>query len=151
MCIRDSFSHSSEPPGDAVAGVPESAFAMLASDSEPRNVKLHIRGNHQTLGDEVPRGLLRTIANETAPRPVNGSGRLELAEWIASPSNPLTARVMVNRIWKHHFGRGIVRSPDNFGAMGEAPTHPELLDYLAARFVESGWSIKEMHLSLIHI
>jgi hypothetical protein len=88
---------------------------------------------------------LRRLAGENPPRAVSGSGRLELANWIASRSNPLTARVMVNRIWQHHFGRGIVRTPDNFGAMGEAPTHPELLDYLATRFVESGWSIKSMH------
>jgi hypothetical protein len=139
------FSHSKEPPKVPKKRFPSPQFAMLAADHEPHHVKLHIRGNHQTFGEEVPRGMLRTIAGETNPKAVAGSGRLELAEWIASPSNPLTARVMVNRIWKHHFGRGIVRSPDNFGAMGEAPTHPELLDYLAARFVESGWSIKEMH------
>ena len=74
-----------------------------------------------------------------------GSGRLELARWIASPDNPLTARVMVNRIWQHHFGEGLVRTPSNFGRLGEPPTHPELLDYLARRFVRSGWSIKAMH------
>jgi hypothetical protein len=110
---------------------------------------LHIRGNHTTLGDEVPRGLLRLIANEKTPQPTNGSGRREFAAWIASTSNPLTARVMVNRIWKHHFGRGIVRTPDNFGIMGEPPTHPELLDYLAARFVEGGWSIKKLHRTIL--
>jgi hypothetical protein len=127
------------------AQIPESAFAMVATDHQPANVKLHVRGNHLSLGDEVPRGLLRLVANETKPRPVDGSGRREFAEWIASPANPLTARVMVNRIWKHHFGRGLVRTPDNFGMMGETPTHPELLDYLAARFVEGGWSIKKLH------
>jgi hypothetical protein len=143
------------PPLDAAriaaleAQIPESAFAMMAADYEPHNVKLHIRGNHATLGDEVPRGLLRLVANEKTPRQVAGSGRLEFAEWIASSSNPLTARVMVNRIWKHHFGRGLVRTPDNFGVMGEAPTHPELLDYLAARFIEGGWSIKNLHRQIL--
>jgi hypothetical protein len=70
---------------------------------------------------------------------------MALADWIASPANPLTARVMANRIWQRHFGEGIVRTPDNFGRMGERPTHPELLDWLAARFVEGGWSVKKMH------
>jgi hypothetical protein len=89
--------------------------------------------------------LLRLVANRATPEPVNGSGRLELADWIASAANPLTARVMVNRIWKHHFGRGLVRTPDNFGVMGEPPTNPELLDYLAGRFIQSGWSVKDLH------
>src|SRR6185436_7766280 len=75
----------------------------------------------------------------------NGSGRLELARAIASRDNPLTARVMVNRIWAHHFGRGIVGTPSNFGTLGERSTHPELLDYLAARFVENRWSVKKLH------
>src|SRR5437867_9094427 len=84
----------------------------------------------------------------TAIPPTHGrtSGRRRaLAEWIASPGNPLTARVMVNRIWHHHFGRGIVATLDNFGKMGERPTHPELLDWLAVEFMNRGWSIKEMH------
>src|SRR5262249_37885989 len=74
-----------------------------------------------------------------------GSGRLELAEAIASANNPLTARVLVNRVWQHHFGKGLVRTPSNFGALGERPTHPELLDCLAQRFIRSGWSIKALH------
>jgi hypothetical protein len=73
------------------------------------------------------------------------SGRLELAGWLVDPLNPLTARVMVNRIWQHHFGRGLVATPNDFGARGRPPTHPELLDYLASRFVQDGWSIKTMH------
>jgi hypothetical protein len=73
------------------------------------------------------------------------SGRKQLANWIADPENPLTARVMVNRIWQHHFGRGLVETPSNFGVRGAAPTHPDLLDYLARRFIESGWSIKALH------
>ncbi|MCC6362075.1 MAG: PSD1 domain-containing protein [Bryobacterales bacterium] len=124
--------------------IPESAFAMISRDDSPRNVRLHIRGNHQNLGEEEPRQFLRIIAGDHQPPIENGSGRLELAGWMASESNPLTARVMVNRIWKHHFGSGIVRTVDNFGKMGEAPSHPELLDWLACRFMESGWSVKQM-------
>ena len=126
------------------AAIPESAFATVASDLDPHDVRVHVRGSHQQLGDVAPRGFLRIVAGDSRPVP-RGSGRWELAEAIASPANPLTARVMVNRIWKHHFGQGLVRTPDNFGLMGETPTHPELLDYLAARFVEEGWSVKKMH------
>ncbi len=127
------------------AQIPDSEFAMLAMDRDPHNVRIHIRGNHQSLGDEVPRRFLQVIAGEDQPPIESGSGRLRLAEWMLSPRNPLTARVMVNRIWAHHFAKGLVRTPDNFGATGDAPTHPELLDYLASRFVQSGWSVKAMH------
>src|SRR5439155_1612179 len=81
--------------------------------------------------------------------PENASGRLQLAEWLTSRDNPLTARVMVNRIWQQHFGRGIVTTPSNFGLRGEEPTHPELLDYLASLFMERNWSIKEMHREIL--
>ncbi|MDX1982734.1 MAG: PSD1 and planctomycete cytochrome C domain-containing protein [Bryobacteraceae bacterium] len=125
--------------------VPPSAFAMLSKDEDPRDIPLHIRGSHQNLGAPVPRHFLQFIAGERQPPVSNGSGRLELAEWVGGGKNPLTARVMVNRMWKHHFGSGIVRSTDNFGRLGEAPSHPELVDWLAAEFVERGWSVKEMH------
>jgi hypothetical protein len=127
------------------AQVPPSEFAVVAEDLNPRNVRLHVRGNHKSLGDEVPRRFLQVIAGENQPPVKEGSGRLHIADWMARAENPLTARVMVNRIWKHHFGAGLVRSTDNFGRMGEAPSHPELLDYLASRFVEDGWSVKRMH------
>ncbi len=129
--------------------IPESAFAMIGRDENPRNIRLHIRGNHKNLGEEVPRRFLQIVAGQDQMSMLQGSGRLRLAEWMASPENPLTARVMVNRIWQHHFGQGIVRSPDNFGKTGERPTHPELLDFLAQRFVENGWSVKAMHRLLL--
>jgi hypothetical protein len=108
--------------------------------------KVFIRGDYASLGEDAPRGfpLILTKPGDPVP-PASGSGRLALADWLASPENPLTARVMVNRIWQHHFGEGIVRSPDNFGKMGERPAHPELLDYLAAEFVAGNWSVKRMH------
>ncbi len=102
-----------------------------------------VRGNVHESGDAVPRGVIDAVGGEHASQiPEAASGRLELARWIASSNNPLTARVMINRIWHHLFGAGLVRTVDNFGARGETPSHPELLDYLAARFVEQGWSVK---------
>ena len=138
------FSDSEKPPDDGQA-IPESIFATVAADEDPHDVRIHIRGNHQNLGEPAPRGFLKVIAGEKQPPIRDGSGRLEIAEKIASADNPLTARVMVNRIWKYHFGYGLVRSTDNFGRTGDTPTHPELLDYLAQRFMESGWSVKAMH------
>src|SRR5262249_5956065 len=96
-------------------------------------------------GEIAPRRFLRVLTGDDPPRFVQDSGRLELAEAVASERNPLTARVIVNRVWQWHFGRGIVGTPSNFGALGERPTHPELLDYLACRFIESGWSLKALH------
>ncbi len=128
-------------------------MVMAPRESQPRNLRVHMRGNRFTLGKVVPRGVLQvagqaasqTASNVTIDPNQLSSGRLELARWIASPTNPLTARVMVNRIWQHHFGRGLVATSDNFGVRGERPTHPELLDWLATRFIESGWSVKAMH------
>jgi hypothetical protein len=108
---------------------------------------VYIRGDHRKEGKVVPRRFPVILAGEDQVplgRRTAGSGRRELAEWIASPDNPLTARVMVNRVWQHLFGTGLVRTPDNFGLLGERPTHPELLDYLAGRFVASGWSVKRL-------
>ncbi len=124
--------------------IPPSAFALVARDEAPHNVRVHIRGNHQNLGEEVPRRYLQILGGTNQLPVLAGSGRLQLAEWLVQPQ-PQAARVMVNRIWQHHFGQGIIRSVDNFGHTGERPTHPELLDFLAERFIESGWSIKQMH------
>ncbi len=96
-------------------------------------------------GAEVPRRFLSLFGGQALPPGTAGSGRLQLAEWITDAKNPLFARVMANRVWHHHFGRGLVRTPGNFGALGQPPTHPELLDHLAVRFVEGGWSVKKLH------
>jgi uncharacterized protein DUF1553 len=117
----------------------------IRDNEKPANARVHIRGSADNLSDEVPRHFLSILCDGPPPEFHQGSGRMELAAAIANPGNPLTARVMVNRIWQHHFGWGIVRTPSNFGRMGEPPTHPELLDYLAARFMGRGWSIKALH------
>jgi hypothetical protein len=124
--------------------------AMAVEDApEIRPAHVFVRGNPGSIGEEVPRRFLAVLA-EAKPggKPMaftQGSGRLELARKIASADNPLTARVMVNRIWQHHFGAGLVRTPSDFGTRGDAPTHPELLDFLARQFVADGWSIKKLH------
>ncbi|MCA9047137.1 MAG: PSD1 domain-containing protein [Planctomycetaceae bacterium] len=121
-------------------------YAMTVRDrAKPADTKVAVRGDYKTLGDVAPRGFLSAV-NVPGAAAVNpkASGRQELAEWIASPDNPLTARVMVNRIWHHLFGRGIVSTVDNFGVIGKPPTHPELLDMLTLRFTEDGWSVKRM-------
>ena len=114
--------------------------AAKVSDTEIR-----IRGEAEKLGPVVPRGFLGLVTWEGAPR-VNPkqSGRLELAEWLASEKNPLTSRVIVNRVWHHLFGKGLVQTVDNFGTTGDVPSHPELLDHLAQRFLRDGWSIKKL-------
>jgi hypothetical protein len=110
-----------------------------------QDARIYIRGRYSQPGPRVPRHFPAALACGKQPPITADSGRLELARWLARPDNPLTARVMANRIWQHHFGEGIVRTPSNFGRKGEPPTHPELLDWLARRFVESGWSVKAMH------
>jgi hypothetical protein len=125
--------------------VEPASLALVAAEATPQNAQIQIRGDPHRLGVEVPRGYLSTVCGENRPTVVQGSGRLELAGWLASANNPLTPRVMVNRLWQHHFGRGLVATPDDFGARGEPPTHPQLLDYLASRFVAGGWSVKSLH------
>src|SRR5262249_30500861 len=100
-------------------------------------------------GESAPRRFLEVLSGDARPPFNHGSGRLDLAKAIASKDNPLTARVLVNRVWMHHFGQGLVRTPSNFGLRGDLPTHPELLDWLAATFVEDGWSVKKLHRRIV--
>jgi hypothetical protein len=125
---------------------PAANVAMGVRDgANPGDCRVRLRGEVNDLGPEAPRGFLTVCAAaEAPPSDFQGSGRLELAEWIASDDNPLTARVMVNRVWLQLFGRGLVATENNFGATGTPPTHPHLLDFLAVRFVEEGWSVKKM-------
>ncbi len=116
----------------------------LGEGSRSIDAPVLIRGNSSTPGAKVPRHFLTVLGGDRAPFS-RGSGRLDLARAIASKDNPLTARVMVNRIWQHHFGTGLVATPSNFGTLGERPSHPELLDWLAHHFIASGWSLKAMH------
>jgi hypothetical protein len=124
--------------------IPTRVLAMCEGDGEDEAVFL--RGSHKTPGDIAPRLDIALCFRDSPSAPAEaGSGRRELAAWITSPQHPLTARVMVNRLWKHHFSVGLVASPDDFGHMGEKPTHPELLDWLASEFIRRGWSLKAMH------
>jgi hypothetical protein len=119
--------------------------AYAVKEGKAGNAKVQYKGDPKKLGDEVPRGFLTVLGGQRLPDGSAGSGRLELAKWVTDPKNPLTYRVMVNRIWQGHFGKGIVATPNDFGVRGEGPTHPDLLDYLASRFAESGYSVKRMH------
>jgi cytochrome c553 len=122
------------------------ARAMVLEDmAKPKNSPVFIRGDAGNKGATVPRHFLQVLSGPYRPAFTNGSGRLDLAHAIVSKSNPITPRVMINRIWLHHFGEGFVPTPDDLGTMSEDPSHPELLDYLASQFVEEGWSIKKIH------
>lgn len=122
------------------------AYATILADrAKPVTPRVFKRGNPLTKGEEVPRRFLQVLAGEQAQPFAKGSGRLELAQAISNPQNPLTARVMVNRVWMQHFGRGLVTTPSDFGKRAEPPSHPELLDWLARRFMDEGWSLKSLH------
>ena len=128
---------------------PEIPTAMCVEDeTQSSDWHVHIRGEIRNLGPKVPRGFITAATSESVsaalPAGATTSGRQQLADWVASVDNPLTARVYVNRIWLHVMGEGLVRTPDNFGETGERPSHPELLDYLAATFMEDGWSTKKL-------
>lgn len=126
--------------------------AFAVAEGDPKDAAIQRGGDPERPGKVVPRQFVEVAWNrEIHPmdRASGGSGRLALANWLASDDNPLTRRVLVNRVWHYHFGRGIVATPDNFGHRGERPTHPELLDYLAAVFAEDGWSLKKLHRRIV--
>jgi hypothetical protein len=128
----------------SIDAVPKFDVAYAVAEGQPHNARIQRRGDPKSLGDEAPRRFLTVLGGAAVP-PDAGSGRMELARWLTDRANPLTARVIVNRIWQHHFGQGLVRTPSDFGLRGASPSHPDLLDYLAARFVASGWSMKWLH------
>ncbi len=129
-------------------GTPK-ARCMAVEESTPVTAKLLERGEFNRPGPAVPRGFPQVLCESTIQIAKDSTGRQEFAQWIGSTDNPLTARVMVNRVWLHLLGNGIVRTPEDFGSTGEAPTHPELLDYLAVQFMDDGWSVKKLVRSIV--
>lgn len=129
------------------SGAPDETSVMGVRDKGVVDgLAIHIRGSYRNLGEFISRGFPEVMVSDAA-KPIfhrDSSGRLELAKWLTSTNNPLTARVIVNRVWRWHFGRGLVETTENFGVLGDRPSHPELLDYLARWLIESGWSIKEL-------
>ncbi|PYV39968.1 MAG: hypothetical protein DMG06_21655 [Acidobacteria bacterium] len=143
----DSLKKKIEQARNLTADLPR-GYYMVEPEAVPSATHVLIRGKADNLGQEVAPGMPAVLLSQQPlfPAPQRTSlRRLTLAQWIVSPENPLTARVIVNRIWQHHFGEGLVRTPSDFGRMGEKPTHPELLDWLASWFVREGWSIKKLH------
>jgi len=124
---------------------PPYEFVFSVREGDAADSPIHLRGNPENHGPVTPRHFLSTITPADEVEIANGSGRLQLANWLTEDSHPLTARVLVNRIWSQHFGQGIVKTLDNFGRQGDRPTHPELLDWLAESFVSDGWSLKKLH------
>lgn len=125
-----------EPPAEML-------YAVI--DGKPHHSRLHRRGNPENPGDIVPRQFINVISNSKPEIDKTESGREELADWLTAPAHPLTARVIVNRIWYHHFGQGLVKTVDNFGVLGDTPSHPQLLDYLANELIKQQWSLKALH------
>ena len=128
---------------------PDIPMLYAVHDDAPVNERVMVKGDPKTLGPEVQRGFLQVLGGQTVPADYAGSGRDLLAKWLTDSKNPLTARVIVNRVWLWHFGRGLVNTPNDFGKRGELPTHPELLDFLTSRFIESGWSLKSLHKEIL--
>jgi Protein of unknown function (DUF1553)/Protein of unknown function (DUF1549)/Planctomycete cytochrome C len=129
--------------------IPDTIVGSMADWREARDERIGVRGSYTDLADEVPRGCLTLLSPLQNARPDASSGRAELAQVLVNRSNPLTARVFVNRVWQHLFGEGLVRTPDDFGHLGELPSHPELLDCLVQRFVSEGWSLKKLVKQLV--
>ena len=130
-------------------GKPKKLAMAVGERNFPRDSPVYTRGEPEKPGEVVPRGFVSVLSTKPSPKITSGSGRKELADWVASKDNPLTARVMANRVWQHLFGRGIVASPDNFGTTGQEPSNQALLDHLAAQFVRDGWSVKKLVKSLV--
>ncbi len=125
-------------------------MAMGVTEAQPEDLKIHLRGSHLVFGKLAKRRFPQILASTQAtPIPESTSGRLELAQWMTRPDHPLTSRMIVNRVWHWHFKRGIVSSVDNFGLLGQKPTHPELLDWLASHFVANAWSVKQLHRTIM--
>ena len=137
---------------DHLKTLPEIPSAYAVQDGEPTDARIQIKGEPARPGAVVPRGFPKVLGGQALSATVaeSGSGRLELASWIASPDNPLTPRVIVNRVWQKHFGNGLVGSTSDFGLRGETPSHPELLDWLATDFVRHGWSLKHLHRRILN-
>lgn len=136
--LGELFARTDFTQGLQEGGIPKTGYEGF------HDAAVHQRGRYDQLGEKVPRGIPAFLARAPV-RIGGGSGRHELAQWIASSENPLTARVMANRIWQHHFGHGLVRTANNFGKLGTPPTHPALLDWLASEFIRGGWSMKHLH------
>ena len=140
--LVDRMEDGSEIKKDSEAHKKRIGTIHIVRDTKPKDLHVFLRGNTETKGDLVKRRFLKVLAQNEPKSFTQGSGRLELAEAIADPNNPLTARVIVNRVWSIFFGRGLVATPSNFGQLGSLPSHSELLDDLAVRFMENNWSIK---------
>lgn len=140
--LVDRMEDGSEIKKDSEAHKKRIGIIHIVRDTKPKDLHVFLRGNTETKGDLVKRRFLKVLAQNEPKSFTQGSGRLELAEAIADPNNPLTARVIVNRVWSIFFGRGLVATPSNFGQLGSPPSHSELLDDLAVRFMENNWSIK---------
>jgi hypothetical protein len=128
---------------------PDPAIAYAAAEGDPDDAHIQEQGDPKNRGPLVRRGFLQILGGQVLADDIDGSGRLQLARWITAPQNPLTARVIVNRLWNHHFGRGLVTSTSDFGVRGTKPSHPELLDFLAGYLIDHGWSVKQLHRLII--
>lgn len=142
---RQALAEQARKDLDAQLAVGPVAMAYGVSEGTPHSARIQLRGEPDKPGSESPRSFIRALGQADLPATAVGSGRRELADWITRSDNPLTARVMVNRLWQYHFGRGLVATGNDFGTRSEPPAHPELLDFLAAQLVQSGWSLKAMH------
>lgn len=150
---RDELRKIEAALAEALASVPDLVPSLAVRDAEPRNLPVHVGGDvYRTEGESIPRGvpsLVDEVVEVDFPVPDGESGRLEFARWLAHPDHPLVSRVIVNRLWHWHFGTGLVATTDDFGKKGSPPTHPELLDWLAADLVENGWSLKHLHRTIM--